>query len=103
MRYSFWSWWSENHRKEPLTLCRNDLNEIFRIPCGTNTITVALHTTPAEERVKVRVITGDYGYTVARTHEHGVYNAWLAVPEWAKRAIRKRKDKPLYLEVSYEE
>ena len=94
------TWWSEGS-KRPLGLCGTHLGRVFRIPCSVTRITVALHTTPAKERVRVHVVLGDFGYLVVRTDERNVYRTGREVPHWAKRAIRKYKGKPLYLEVTY--
>lgn len=97
------TWWSKDYHERSLVICGHELGKVFRIPRSVYTITVALHTTPAKERVRVRVrlVVGDFGGLAVRTNEPGVYLAGLAVPDWIKRAIRKYKGKSLYLEVTY--
>ncbi len=94
-------WWSNDYRKRPMMLCGGDLGKMFHVPCSVTEITMALHTTPAKERVGVRVIEGDYGCLVVRTDERGVHSARLAVPDWVRRVVRKYEGKLLYLEVTY--
>ncbi len=92
-------WYSMDNSKRPMLLCGDDLGKMFHIPCSVTEITVALHTTPAKERVQVSV--HKCGYTAVRTHERGIHYAGVAVPGWVRRAVRKYEGKLLYLEVTY--
>lgn len=94
------TWWS-NTRKASLTLCDDEFRKVFRIPRDLTLMTLSLHTTPAKERVRVRILTGDDGDLAVRTDEDGVYATAREVSSWVKRAIRKYRGKPLYLEVTY--
>ncbi len=99
MYYLRGTWWSRGHLYE-LQLCDDELRKVFRIPRDLGVMTMALYTTPAKERVRVRVCR-DKGFRYVETYEHGVYDTWRGVPNWIWRAIRKYEGKPLYLEVTY--
>ena len=98
MNYACGAWQSKG-RNDKLTLCNDGLCKVFRVPFEVNVMTMSLYTTPAKERVRVRVHRN--GYYVVNTDEPGVYRTWRAVPTWIWRVIRKYEGKPLYLAVTY--